>query len=405
MPYRFVLTGTYCHFNKGDAAMQLTTAAELKKRYGDCEITVSAPFPDKDKPFYEPHRVIKCHRRNLLYGFVQCACAWLWKKCRWKAFLLDEEMRSYAEADLVIDLSGDMLTEDYGVHLAISHFLPVLLANAMGRRVFLCAQSIGPFHYTESLAKYILNHAGAVTVRDQVTMDYLESIGVAPRRLGLTGDMAFIMEPLDSDRGRSRIVDVLDQSRNGPVLGVSLSSLIEKHFKRRCPVAHQVEFWRLIAQALDRWISKYQGRVIFFAHVTGPGTDRDDREACRKVAKLMESPSGLIEEDLTPGQIKGTIRHCDLIFGARMHANIAALSSFVPTVAISYSHKTPGIMTQLECGEHVMHIEAMSPSLIDASLSRLVKERESVRAKLHQHIPEIQQGSRRNLERVEALID
>jgi colanic acid/amylovoran biosynthesis protein len=405
MSFRFVLTGTYCHMNKGDAAMQWTTARELSKRYAQSEITIAAPYPEADREFYDPVPVVKCHRRNLFYSSIQCLAGWLWKKTGLRALILDEEMSAYARADLVVDLSGDMLTEDYGAHVALSHFFPILLANAMGRRVFLCAQSIGPFRYTKKLACYILNHAGAVTVRDQVSMDYLESIGVTPRRLGLTGDMAFLMEPEDVRSARQRLLGSLPQGLSGPILGVSLSFLIEQHFSKRCPVAKQVDFWNLMANALDRWIDAQHGCVVFFAHVTGPGKERDDREACRKVSSLMRGSHVLLEEDLRPDEIKACIRQCDLFLGARMHANIAALSSHIPTLAIGYSHKTQGIMTQLGCAEHVIPIDAMSASLLDSSLSRLYAEREDVRSRLHQRVPEVRELSLENLDRIDALLE
>lgn len=402
---RFILTGTFCSANKGDAAMQLTTAEELESAYEGCEVVVTAPFPQMDAEFYAPRRVLKSNRRRLIYSAFQCACGWLWKKTGYRWLLVDEELRTYAAADLVIDLSGDMLTEDYGAHVALSHFYPILLANAMGKRVFLCAQSIGPFHYTKRLASYVLNHAGAVTVRDQVTMDYLESIGVTPRRLGLTADMAFLMQPTESEAGRQRILNSIGpEARSGPLLGVSLSFLIEKHFRKKCPVAGQSGLWELVARELDRWIETYHGNVVFFAHVTGPGPEKDDRVACNQVIQLMQHHAGLVDEDLAPSEIKGTIRHCDLFLGARMHANIAALSSFVPTIAIAYSHKTPGIMNQLGCGEYVLPIEALSASLIQSTFARIHRDHEEVRSRLHRCVPEIQALSKQNLERVDALL-
>jgi len=399
-----ILTGTFCHVNKGDAAMQLTMASLMEQRYADCEVVISAPFPDEDSQFYAPRKVIRCHRRRLIYSFVQCISGWLWKKTGSEAWLLDEEMRHYAKADLIVDLSGDMLTEDYGPHVALSHFYPILLANAMGKRVFLCAQSIGPFNWTRKLASYILNHAGAVTVRDQVTLDYLQSVGVTPRRLGLTGDVAFLMDPEDASAGRSRLLQLIGEDNAGPLLGLSLSFLIEKHYRKKCPLAHQEPFVDLMARSLDAWVERYQGVVVFFAHVTGPGAQKDDREACKCVAQKMKHSAFVLEDDLSPSEIKGTIRHCDLFFGARMHANIAALSSFVPTIAIAYSHKTPGIMNQLGCGEFVLRIEALSESLIENAFSRMHQEREEVRSRLHQRIPEIRELSSQNLERVDALL-
>ena len=65
---RILLTGTYASRNKGDAAL---------------ELTAKGPY-----------------------------------------FLIpDEELQQILKSDLVVDLSGDMLTQDYGPHVAYSHFL------------------------------------------------------------------------------------------------------------------------------------------------------------------------------------------------------------------------------------------------------------------------------------------
>ncbi len=39
------------------------------------------------------------------------------------SLILDEELQQILKTDLVVDLSGDMLTEDYGRHVDYSHFL------------------------------------------------------------------------------------------------------------------------------------------------------------------------------------------------------------------------------------------------------------------------------------------
>jgi polysaccharide pyruvyl transferase WcaK-like protein len=80
------------------------------------------------------------------------------------------------------------------------------------------------------------------------------------------------------------------------------------------------------------------------------------------------------------------------------------LSSFVPTIAIAYSHKTPGIMNQLGCGEYVLPIEAISSSLIEATFARMHLEREEVRSRLHRRVPEVLALAKQNLERVDALL-
>jgi len=400
----FLLTGTFCHYNKGDAAMQLTMARMLNDAYPRCKVTISAPYPDLDRSFYEGLTVVKCHRRNLAYGMIQCAAMWLWKKTGSSRFLLDEEMRACAASDLVIDLSGDMLTEDYGPHVALSHFLPILIANAGGKKVFVCGQSIGPFRHTRGVARYVLEHAGAITVRDQLTLDHLRALGVSPRRLSVTADLAFSLQSAKAERLKALIKMHRLAERAGPLLGVSVSNLIESRFRKENPLASESSLWDILAKVLDEWSNKRKLTVVFVAHVTGPGDDRDDRVAARRVAERMRQPAVVLQDDLDPEAIKGIIRLCDLFLGARMHANIAALSSRVPTLAISYSHKTKGIMNQLGCGEFVVPVGDLSSSLLGLLFDRLFDERENIRQRLRERLPAIESLSRSNFEAVETLL-
>src|SRR5688572_12812962 len=109
-----VLTGTYSSLNKGDAAMQLTMAAQARERLPDTEPVIGCPFPERDRAFYAPFRVVRSTRRWVplaaLHVGVLLAVRALGLRLRRYPF--DAEIDAMARADAVVDLSGDMLTED-----------------------------------------------------------------------------------------------------------------------------------------------------------------------------------------------------------------------------------------------------------------------------------------------------
>ena len=87
-----------------------------------------------------------------------------------------------------------------------------------------------------------------------------------------------------------------------------------------------------------------------------------------------------------------------------MHANIAALSSAVPTVAIGYSHKSTGIMQQLGLGEHVIDIAQLSTELLVTCLERLIDNAEEIATSLTDQLPRVEAESARNIEAVVGLL-
>jgi colanic acid/amylovoran biosynthesis protein len=378
---RFVLTGTYNSCNKGDAAMELGALQGIAQLYPGSEVTILSPFPDLDLPFYAPVAVERCNRRQLVRGTWGLLRAFIWRALageRTKAdWLLGPEFQRVRDADLVVDLSGDMLTEDYGVHVAYSHYIPLLRARVLGRPYVVCAQSIGPFRYTRWLARYLLNGAATVTTRDAISRDYLQRIGVSSRRVEWTADLAFLMTPAPAERADA-ILRTEGLVRDGrPILGVSVSRLIESHYRSRNPGARSLDFLAMMKHVIERTARKHSARVVLVPHVTGPTLGKDDRLISAALKELLGqsvTASSLIG-DYRPEELKAIIGRCSVFLGARMHANIAALSSCVPTVALSYSHKTPGIMSSCGVGEFVAPIETASEDSLGSLVSRAFADR------------------------------
>jgi colanic acid/amylovoran biosynthesis protein len=88
-----------------------------------------------------------------------------------------------------------------------------------------------------------------------------------------------------------------------------------------------------------------------------------------------------------------------------MHANIAALDSGVPVLAVGYSHKTRGIMADLGLEEWVIGIQDLDASRLIATITRLQESSAAYRRQLVAHLPEIRQRSRGNIELITRIIE
>jgi len=401
---RFVLTGTYNSCNKGDAAMELGALQGIAQLYPGSEVTILSPFPDLDLPFYAPVAVERCNRRQLVRGTWGLLGALIWKALggdRAHAdWLLGQEFRRVRDADLVVDLSGDMLTEDYGVHVAYSHYIPLLRARILGRPYVVCAQSIGPFRYTRWLARYLLNGAATVTTRDAISRDYLQRIGVSSRRVEWTADLAFLMSPAPPERADAilRAEGVVQDGR--PLLGVSVSRLIETHYSSRNPGARGLDFLAMMKSVIERTAYEHDARVVLVPHVTGPTLSKDDRIISVALKELLGQSvtASSLNGDYRPEELKAIIGRCSVFLGARMHANIAALSSCVPTVAMSYSHKTPGIMSSCGLGEFVAPIESVCGDSLGNLVARAFEKRDDISASLCDRMKSVRALALRNIQ-------
>ncbi len=304
------------------------------------------------------------------------------------SFLLSQSVQRTATSDLLVDLSGDMLTEDYGAHVAYSHFIPILRALAVGTPYMLCAQSIGPFRFTKPLARFVLNRAVVVTVRDEITLIYLKDLGVDMSRVRQTADLAFLLSPAGPEETDARLREAGIGRDDRRVLGVSVSRLVASKYDQR--VGSDGAFVEMFARTIGRFALENDLRVIFTPHVTGPSAAKDDRFISRNVRKAMPSDvdAHVIEADLRPEEIKAIIARCAAFVGTRMHANIAALSSHVPTVAISYSHKTPGIMRACGVERLALPVERLTEAQLSELLAEVYSRRNELSANLERAVAE-----------------
>ena len=390
-----LLTGTYSSRNKGDLAMQLTAARLLQER--GATVASCVPFPDLDGSVYAAAgvEVVPSNRRKLIRASWQLVRLGLWRLTgrRFSWLVGDRNLEPFRRADLVVDLSGDMLTEDYGPHVAYSHFIPLIKALLLERPLVVLAQSIGPFRFTRPLAKAILRRADLITVRDPVSRDYLLSLGLAADEV--TADLAFALEPVADER-TDELWRVLGVTPGAQILGVSVSGLVASHHRKRAP--GDADFYQEMATALDKFAAAHEAEIVFFPHVTGPAASKDDRIVAEQVRNLMTGKSLAVVEDLAPAEIKGMIATTTWFVGCRMHSNIAALSTGVPVAAIAYSHKTLGIMSGLGLQDYVLDVADVTSDAVAGLLERVVSDAIDIKATLAREMPGHRARAVRNVE-------
>ena len=386
--------------------MELSAIMALTDRFPNSEIVILSPFPEMDRPFYAPVRVEPCNRRQLIGASIDLIRALLWrglparlrKSCD---FLISAaSLRRVLESDVLIDLSGDMLTEDYGPHVAYSHYIPILRALILGKPYMICAQSIGPFSLTKPLARLLLKRADAITVRDSITYEYLQQLGINHDHIFETADLAVLLNSAPRKRADDILRQEEFQSDERPILGVSVSQLVEAKYRKSNVAAKTVDFVNLFADVIDRLITAYDMKVLFVPHVTGPSEEKDDRLIAKRVSQKVNRPESVfvLRGDYRPDELKAIIARTHIFCGTRMHANIAALSSLVPTVAISYSHKTPGIMASCGMADYVLPVEEITQSKLYTLIERAVVHRSQISNDLETQLDRVRQRALKNIE-------
>jgi len=319
-----------------------------------------------------------------------------------------KRLQEYYDADIVLNTSGDVLTEDYDCPL--SHFVNLLFAILLDKPVVICAESLGPYkkRWNKFIARFVFNRAKLITQREERSLKHLQEIGVNKPPIYVTADVAFTLEPSSNERikeilAKEGIMDCM------PLIGISVSKIISNYgfpeLKSRKDKYN--EYVKLMSKIVDYLVDTLNATIVFVPHVIGPG-DIDDRTVADDICKLIKNKDKIIsiKEEYTPEELKGIIGQCDLFIGARMHATIASTSMLVPTVAIAYSDKMHGIIGKmLGYEKYVLDVKDLNYDKLISKIDDAWENREKIKKELEVKIPMVKEKAMLNGKLVKELLD
>jgi polysaccharide pyruvyl transferase WcaK-like protein len=377
---KILITNTNCSWNKGSAAQVISTSKILKKFITDADFTLISTCPELDSKCRKHGiNIIGYHSKRkhtgycslyyLLRSLFLCAVWLTFRKIRINIKINERLLREYVKTDLVINLAGDSFSGGvFGVSIIID--LSIILGLILKKPVVIYSQSIGPFKgLTKPLAKFCLKRVDLITVREEITKNYLKELGIG--NVHLTADCAFLLEP-----DRKTVKKIFESERiiktDNPFVGISASEFMDRLNEN---------YVVLMQKIVDYLIEKLNAQVIFVPHVTGIEGYYDDRDVNKKIYALSKNKNKikLIKGDYTPEQLKGFIGEFDLFIGSRMHANIASTSMYVPTIAIAWSHKYYGIMKMLGQEKYVCDFEKTTFKELCSKINDALDNKEKIR--------------------------
>jgi len=373
---KILLTNSNCSWNKGSAAQVIATASIIRNQNPQAEITLVSHFPGLDSKFCECHGIKVINHgilNNLIFKIVFYLASSVLLKIGLKRFLSKNSLiNEYNDSDVIVDLSGDTFS-DVGA-FSFDVISSLIFAYSFKKPLIIYSQSIGPFRkISVPFAKYIIEKADNVVVREEITSKYLEDMGVKSP-LYVIPDCAFVLEPSNEYRVNKIFSDekiIISK----PLVGISVNGMVG-----------DTNYISVMGRVVDYLTISLGVQVIFVPHVVARSEEYidDDRLIGTKIYNLLENKEdvNLINGDYSPNDLKGIIKLCDMFIGGRMHANIAALSTNVPTIATSWSHKYHGIMESLGLGYFVCNITNIDFEEIKLKIDKLWETRSKVKFNL-----------------------
>lgn len=243
--------------------------------------------------------------------------------------------------NIVLDLSaGDSFTDIYGFKRFIQQFFTKYIAISTKTPLILSPQTIGPFDkwYGRILSKFIFKRSLCIFARDCLSYDFLNNIKIKDN-VKLSSDLAFVLP-------YSR--DLFSHDKTYIHFGINVSGLlINGGYDNSNQFSLRISYPLFIRDLIKRFSCYEKVRIHLVSHVISDFYQiEDDYRACHQLSK--EFPNCVLAPKFTnPYDAKSYISGLDFFSGARMHATIAAFSSGVPVVPVSYSRKFSGLFGSL----------------------------------------------------------
>jgi len=374
--------------NKGDAGILLSMIDAIKKHNPKCNIKIHSRFPEIDSEFYD-EPVASCVE-NISIDPKTSKITKIVSALRLLTILNDvRKVKSldYEWADVVVSCGGGFLLSHRLSVALLQHLVQIKTAFDYGKPVVIYSQSIGPFYNTfmQKMAKRILDKVTKIYIRESTTYKWLTKIGCENPNIELVPDSAFSMYT----QGFQKIDNLLKELKeedNKKIVGMTVRDW-------NFPELEDTEFYRnkyieSIRSAIKHISKEYKSKVYLMPQVLGPNPFNDDRIIGREILQTIDtSLAELLDYDLNPRELKYLYSKMDMFIGTRMHSNIFALSTFVPTVAINYEHKTEGIMKMLDLEDYVVDIKDIESETFIKMIDKCWNNKFDLQKELSSKIP------------------
>jgi colanic acid/amylovoran biosynthesis protein len=388
--------GAQLSLNQGSAAMAVVAFRIMSTMFPGIHFSLLSPSPSTDIKYcnYYGVRLVKQGSKSLPLHIFSI-------------------IKGYLKADVILALNGDSYSDDckiFGTRVPCSLLVwaQISLGLLLKKPVIIMPQSIGPFKtsITRFLARFSLNRTKIILARGNITSKYLESIGVNKNKIYETCDLAFLLEPCSKERTLQIIADEKANISNHPIVGMSISQSIVSFAKNNRGLSRRIFYYSQMAKLADYLVKEFNATVFLFASVTERRSQHDDRIAIHEVFRRMIFKDQVFEikGEYDPSEFRGVVGVCDLFIGARMHANIAALSMNIPTIAISYSHKTSEIMRQCGQEKYICDINDITFEDMKSKVNDIWNQKEKVKMEINDKVLKMRANLKTTLNRIKSEV-
>ena len=400
---KITITNAYTWYNKGDAGILLGIVEALKKVFGEneLEINILSFSPQIDKEKYCEDSCIKGVYSNVLnphpYKHTKLGKIWAILKLFVRMIYLlifqkfalnqiiknNKEYEVLSQSDIIVVCGGGFLG---GKKFdSLMHIFQIYVNTIFKKPVIVMGTSIEPVknRIIKNITEFVLKKVDHVFARETITYSYLNTF-IENEKISLIPDMAFMLD--DKSFNNDLIKELKD--KNNIIYGITVRNWKFPNLKENSESLMR-NYMDSITQMMTKFINEENAYFVFVPQVTVD--TGNDTIVAKKIKEMLNIDIRdhfiILENDISPLEIKGLISNFSFFIGTRMHSNIFATSMKIPTVAIAYEKKTNGIMETLDMSEYIVEIDDITKESLIQKILLLKQNEETVKKSLNNKIP------------------
>jgi len=380
---RVLITGSNATLDNGEAALIITAIETIKREVehtlqSNVEFRVGSNNWEVDSRRYQ--RMLPTGYNLKVVTGTRSSKAPLFIRT---FFLLFRYIVEYLRADIGVHIGTDGYNDDnipgyLGLLSSLWHSCQLAIPLFLGKPVVIYSSSIGPFitKPTRFLARFILNNVTFVMVREQISREYLQRLGVS-NHVFLTADSAFVLRPAPIERVKTILEMEGITVNDRPLIGLAVSQIIHQWTFPEFNSARKYQKYVELMVSVADFVTNMGATVLLISHNLG-ARGADDRIVAEKIYSKTKHKCKvkILTGEYIPQELKGVIGQCDMLVACKTHAMIAGTSMCIPTIGVAYSHKTHGIIGRM-LGQERFVVDVRNYASLNALLSVLFSKIES----------------------------
>lgn len=357
--YDAIISGYYGFNNIGDDAMLRSIVYNLKQQKPDISILALSRRPEETRQCYG---VDSINRKNIFT--VYCAMK---------------------KAKLFIYGGGNIIQDSTSSRSLIYYLGTAWLAKKLKLKVMFYANGIGPISKpsNEEFSRRILNRADIITVREKLSFNELNRMGITKPKIILTADAAFSLK-VDNNIEVEKIFNIEGIPFDGKYAGFSV---------RRCPGLEESQhekYEKIIAEIADYVYLTYNLKPVFI-----PMEYHFDIFTIKHIVSKMKTESYIISDNHSVSETLAIIKEMDIMIAMRLHALIFSAYMNVPFLGISYQPKVEGFLEYVN-QPSVGNVKDLTFEKMRSKIDYIIENKDTIKANLSESIEVLIRKSEEN---------